>query len=118
MNNIEKLNAAFIELRKQGFIARQYFKCCGSCAGYDLANKVSQMPDKRRAKVKGAVFTTRQDRGSNTLFIKYGPLETTKWGKIGLDEVNIGEAIVAAFKSQKLNVEWSGSANECVQVNL
>ena len=118
MDNIDRINAAFATLRKQGFIARQHFLCCGTCAGAALATQVGKMPAAKRAKVKGAVFTTRQDRGARTLFIKYGRIEPENCAAVGLPTVAIGEALATALKAQGLAVEWDGSPNSCVEVRI
>lgn len=118
MDNIDRITAAFAALRKQGFIARQHFSCCSSCASYELCEKVSEMPAAKRAKVKGVVFTTRQDRGARTLYIKHGPLETTKWGTIGLSEQEVGQHLFDALIAQGLDPQWDGNPRNCIEVRL
>lgn len=117
MDNTDKLNQAFSSLRKQGFIARQRFMCCGSCASAELCNQVEKMSEKRRAKVKGVVFTTRQDRG-RTLFIKHGPLETTGCGTIGLTEGEVGRLVYEALAHQGLQPKWDGNPRSCIEVQV
>ena len=125
MNDISKnkLNAAFKSLRKEGFIARQSFSCCGSCAGYELATAVSEMPEAKRARVKGVVFYTKQDAadlrwGHTSLFLAYGPLDTQAHGQVGLETVEVGKRVVAALKAAGLETRWDGTASAKIEVVL
>src|SRR3972149_4184967 len=56
----EKIGAAFAELRADGFLAKQNYLCCSSCAGYAMAERASQLADRGR-RVAGVVFYHRQD---------------------------------------------------------
>ena len=38
----EKLTQAFALIRKRGIVARQRFKCCGTCAGYAIGVEVAE----------------------------------------------------------------------------
>jgi len=119
-----QLTKAFQTLRKQGFIARQNFSCCGSCAGYELTDMASDRKDKG-VEVKGAVFYHRQDaevfgsRSRSTMLnIRFSPLDSTKHGLIGLSQEVIGDAVVAALKEQGLSVRWSGLGSETIKVQV
>ena len=127
MIDTDKLNAAFKNLRKQGFIARQSFSCCSSCAGYKIATDVKEMKEAKRAKVKGWVFYTRQDvarprerwsyrGGTQRLFLAYGPVSVHEVGDFGLPTVEVGQAIKAALEEQGLKVEWDGDPNKRIEV--
>lgn len=118
-----KLNAAFRSLRKEGFIARQSFSCCGSCAGYELATAVSEMPEAKRARVKGVVFYTKQDAANlrwkpTSLFLAYGPLDTQAHGEIGLPTETVGAAVVQALNAAGLATRWDGTASAKIEVVL
>ena len=56
MINTTKLTQAFKALRSAGFIARQNFTCCGSCAGAQLSKDFAAMPPAKAVRVMGAVF--------------------------------------------------------------
>lgn len=131
-NSKQKLSAAFKALRKAGFIAKQSFSCCGSCAGYDIATQVKEMTPAKQAKVKGTVFYTRQDAanlrgderrwpyrgGSSKLFLAYGPVSVHEVGEFGMPTEAAGQAVVEALKASGLEVEWSGSPDEKIVVVL
>jgi len=89
MDTREQIKAAFSNLRKQGYIARSAFMCCGGCAGCAIALRVEEMPAEKRAKVRGAVFYTQQDAKAfddprcGDLMLRFGRIETAKHGDIG-----------------------------------
>ena len=117
MDVFEKITLAFRSLRKEGFIARQRFLCCGSCAGSAVATQVGEMPKARRDKVRGLVFYTRQDDGNafdrrghfTGLYLAYGQIHVHEVGDVGLPTVEVGQALVKALEAQGLKVEWDGS---------
>ena len=55
---ITRIGKAFAALRRQGYIARQNYLCCGTCAGAAIATDIKE----KRLKPRGAVFYTKQDR--------------------------------------------------------
>ena len=123
----QALSRAFKTLRKHGFVARQNFSCCGGCASCEIAENVSEMPEKRRGKVRGAVFFTRQDwsrlfegpswiNDPKVLWVAYGQVDTQAHGPIGLSTEEVGLALGMALQAEGLNVEWTGDANERVKV--
>lgn len=109
----DKLSVAFKEMRKNGLIARQNFKCCQSCAGYGLATEVEEAPAKKRAKIKGCVYYHAQDAADlhkgEDLYLAFGPLETEKHGTVGLPTVEVGRIAVACLTNAGLDVEWDGT---------
>ena len=126
-----KLNAAFKALRKEGFLAHQNFLCCSSCAGTQLANTAEKLKDKG-TEIKGIVFYHRQDaevlretgrgilryrRGGN-LMIRFGNVDTTKHGELGLPTTEVGAIVCKAFADQGLEFQWNGSESSCIQVVL
>ena len=129
-----KLNAAFNNLRKQGFIARQNFSCCSSCAGYELASYVKELSPAKQAKVKGAITYTRQDgqdafedrsrrwpyhnRGPRTLLIGYGPIGVHGVGDFGLPTAEVGQALKAALEAEGLQVDWDGDPDKRIAVTV
>ena len=114
-----KLTEAFKILRKEGFIARQNFMCCGNCAGYDIATIVSKMPEKKRAKVKGCVFYHHQDndrlKETGKVMLAYGPLETSAHGTVGLPDVEVGRRVVEVLKQVGLTVDWNGEGSQRIE---
>jgi hypothetical protein len=126
MENVEGnrsvLLQAFGDLRKQGLIARANFRCCQSCAGYEISEKVSKMSKEEAGKVKGCTYWHQQDeddlkeRGS--LYLAYGNLETTGNGTVGLPTVEVGKMVLETLKKYGLTVEWDGSEGSRIQVDL
>jgi hypothetical protein len=117
-----QLSNAFKALRKLGLIAKQNFSCCGSCAGYALATRVSEMPEAKRNKVKGIVFYHRQDAerlplGGET-YLSYGQVGTQAWGDIGEPTVWIGEQIVKVLREHGLEAEWDGQPETRILVRF
>ena len=116
----ERVTLAFSELRSQGFIAKQAFMCCRSCAGYAIAEQVKAMTSARRAKLKGAVTYCKQDaeifqesrrwrpQENPVLYIGYGPVELHGIGEFGLCSKECGEALRAALEGAQLEVIWDG----------
>lgn len=106
------LNAAFTAMRKLGLIARQSFSCCGSCAGYELATMVKEMPEVERIKVKGVVFYHKQDaarlRESGETYLGYGQVGVHDVGTFGEPTVWIGEQVVKILRECGLETEWDG----------
>ena len=94
MTTKEKLNKAFRELRKLGYVARQHFMCCRNCAWHALSDKEAEK----------AVFYHRQDSES--------------WGYGGELDYDLylawsGDAaeIVDVLRRHGLSVEHNGSEN-------
>lgn len=118
----EKVKEALCELRKQGFIVRMNYLCCGNCAGYAIANKTEKLSKSKRSKVKGAIFWTKQDDTAfyqtGELFIYYGDIDTTKHGLIGLSTVDIGRIIVKKLKEKGLKVIWNEDPSNRIKITV
>lgn len=111
---------AFRALRKEGFIARANYLCCGGCASYALATDVGALPPARRAKVLGAVTyhrqaTERSKRGG-ALHLAYGQVEVDGVGTYGWPTVEVGRAVVAALRDAGLAPVWDGSPDSTIVV--
>ena len=115
------ITAAFAALRKQGFLARQSYLCCGGCAVADLDTEANQGKRyvfyHRQAAdafiVKLAGRNVRTDDLYRSLFLG--------WGKVGdqVDECEalaIGRAICAALEAEGLTVAWDGRLADCIEV--
>jgi hypothetical protein len=106
----DRLADAFKALRRQGYLARANFSCCGSCGSYELGERLAARPA-----LNGYVFWNRQ---SNDAF--------KQRGRRGLDE-NLhstlylawsGDAavLVAALRAEGLTVEHDGTEARCIEV--
>ena len=115
--NKERLNDMFKALRKQGYIARQNFMCCGGCASAALSDKLDEAKAKGKPKL-GAVYYHHQDaepdRMAKGVHLGFG---------VGDDSTNeqdeaMGIRIIAAAYEQGLAVQWNGKASTRVWVVL
>jgi hypothetical protein len=92
------LTAAFKDLRKLGWVARQSFWCCDTCAGYDLG----QNP---KNDGKPAVFYNKQEAAS---FQRSGEVYLA-WGRVnGTLFKSDAEQLVRVLEAHGLEVEWNG----------
>lgn len=123
--NKTALNAAFKQLRADGFIALQNHLCCSNCAGCDISNRASAIIDCGQPKhiILGSVFYHKQDterafggRHPQPLAIRYGQLDTEKHGDIGLETKAVGLRAWFVLLSHGLKIEWFGDPNEVIFV--
>ena len=126
--NKKSLNLAFRELRSRGFMARQNFLCCSNCVGTSLATRAEILKDKNTPP-QGCVFYHRQDaealkppetrwerKNDCYLMIRYGSLDTTKHGQIGLPTSEVGNIVAEVFRKYNIQFEWDGSPDSCIRV--
>lgn len=126
----DKLNQAFALLRKQGYIAKQNYKCCSSCAGYAIACEAEQRHTECKP-VEGAVYYHRQDAadawpskskwwrkhdGPRKLMIRFGSLDTERYGELGKQTVDVGKDVCAVFFQLGIVHEWDGNGDRCIEV--
>lgn len=128
-SNKEKLNQAFKTLRKAKVVARQNFRCCQSCAGYETATDVEKMLDAGKT-VLGWVFYHRQDHDhaftesrwnrnpKGELYLAFTGGSTNKYEKNGLSTAEIGRMVVVALETVGLTYEWDGTAETRILVKL
>ena len=98
-----RLTEAFKALRKLGYVTRQSYLCCGSCAAAAIGSKFEEqgVPEANRK----AVYFSRQGgehlMGSATVHISWG---------------GSGQEVVEACKAAGLGVNWDGDDWSCVEV--
>ena len=121
-NKMGNLTQAFADLRKMGFIARQNFMCCSSCAGYKIAVDIEKMikGGKKKEKITGCVYYNKQSgktlRDGGAFYLQYGQVNTEKYGDVGLPTVECGRLIVEALVKNGLEVEWDGTEDCAILV--
>lgn len=126
--NKEKLNKAFKLLRQNHLVARQDFRCCQSCAGYEIATDVEKMLDNGK-RVDGWVFYHNQDsEGATThryrkepsgeLYLAYSSGSTNKYEKNGISTLEVGKILAVALTKAGLVFEWDGSEDTRILVKL
>ena len=110
-----RVQEAFGELRKIGFIAKSNFSCCMSCAVAEL----SEFAGKRRR--NRAVYWHRQDeehfRKTAELFLRfcYLPPKGIE-GETTALETQIGEQVAAALRIARLDIDWNGKPNTSIRI--
>ena len=88
---------AFAQLNEEGFFAREYFKCCNSCAWHAAPHENS---------VKGIVFYSDQtgyaykDEGNN----------------YSLSHAGDTARIIEVLREHGVLVEWNGNMNRTIEV--
>ena len=95
--NKKRLNSAFKQFRKEGWKAEQDFWCCSSCGWSALEDEEAEK----------AIFYHRQDTKT---------MQET--GKLYLAWSGDGRRIVEILETFGLVVEWDGSENKRILVNL
>ena len=104
MTDKKLFNEMFKKIRKEGFIARQNFKCCQSCAMVAIDNIYGNLEDG-----SNYVFYTNQEAES---FEKNGKLFQIIYLAWGGD----GDKIKSIIQEHGFEVEWNGSKDECIGV--
>jgi hypothetical protein len=119
------LTTAFKALSKKGLYARQNFLCCRNCAGYQLATIATKAIDKnpkKKEKILGCVFYTKQDAESycknKNFYLSYGPLGTEKHGEIGKPTKEVGELVVKVLAENGVETEWDGDGDSRILVKV
>jgi hypothetical protein len=111
--NYGNLNAAFADLRKQGFLARQNFLCCSTCGLYALTDRADELEAKDEY-VAGIVFYHSQDNDDKVdgrkFYISFTGLME------GLSSPAVGKAIVKTFTKYGVKTEWNGKADRRIAV--
>jgi hypothetical protein len=121
-NKVANLTQAFADLRKMGFIAKQNFKCCNSCAGYKIAVDIGKMLNsgKKKEKITGCVYYNKQSGKSmqdgHSFYLQFGQVNVEEWGDIGLLTVECGKLIVQALTKNDIEVEWDGTEDCAILV--
>jgi hypothetical protein len=106
---------AFGALRKQGFVARQSFMCCGGCSGGGMATLIKTAQAKGKTIVGGVWYHTQDTdcmKETGKLFLRYSEPETG----ITINTKEVGEMVVAALTSVGLTPEWDGDPSQCIIV--
>ena len=90
----DKITAAFRQLRKHGYFAKQSFWCCSSCAWSDIPED----------KVEKVVFYNKQSA------------DGLKTGEVYLQWSGNGDEICNIFNQCGLRVSWEGSEDKAIVI--
>jgi hypothetical protein len=112
--------AAFKVLRsRHKILCRANFWCCQTCAGADITDKATMIVDKGKV-VNGCVFWHNQDEDSfrrkGTLYLAFGQMNSTKYGRIGFEDEVVGRLVCETLVANGLEYEWDGSAGQRILV--
>jgi len=109
------LAKAFADLRKQGFVAKQNFMCCSSCACASIWTDIEKAP----GKYIGAVYYHKQDtdhlKESGEFCVGFGPMNVDAEDWVWL---LAGHAAKTTFERHGLAVEWDGTKNQRLTIKL
>jgi hypothetical protein len=107
VTDCDRLDRAFEALEQTGIIARQNFSCCQTCGSAEIRDE---------GEGDGYAYYHMQDTDhaveGTGLHLAYGPLRS------GVDAVVIGKRVVAALEKEGLTVDWNGSVEKRIWVNL
>jgi hypothetical protein len=103
----QQMREVFKEFRKRGFIARMNFKCCSTCASYDLA----EMMDKDN-KIKYAIYWHRQ---VSERYKESGSLDLHYFGKDNLD-TEAADIIIEELQKADIVFSWNGNTDKTIEV--
>lgn len=106
----DKLTNAFTELSQNGIVAKENFTCCQSCGSYEIWEHAVEGD-------YGYVFYHQQDTEraveGEGVYLAYGHIGMAKKP---LSEIT--EQIVQTIEKHGLTVDWNGSVNTRMLVNL
>ncbi len=106
----DKLTNAFNELTQNGIVAKENFTCCQSCGSYEIWEHAVEGD-------VGYVFYHQQDTEraveGEGVYLSYGHIGMAKKP---LSEIT--EQIVKTIEKHGLKVDWNGSSNTRMLVNL
>lgn len=122
-----KINKVFAALRKKGFMARQNFMCCSTCACSRAAHDVETLLVEGKPAPQGAIFYTKQSgffngrpgsRGTKVqkMRLTYGQVYT-KHGALGVDTKKAGELLRDLLEAEGLHVEWDGDPEKSMLID-
>jgi dienelactone hydrolase len=117
-----RLTRAFAVLRSRGYVARQHYMCCSSCAGAALAG---QLQERVPEGFRGAVFYHAQDaealahkattRDPLSLCVRFGPVIVDDV-EYGLSKAQVGREVEEVLCAEGLTVSWDGDPETTIEV--
>jgi len=112
----DRLDSAFAELETAGIVCRQDFSCCGTCGVAEIRDEIEETRDEGM-QVHGYTFYHAQDTESaiegDGLYLNYGATEEGEKAAL-----RVANEIAAALKKHQLRVEWDGTWETRIGVEL
>lgn len=114
-----RIGHAFKDLRSSGFIARQGYLCCMSCASSAIWQDWQK--SKRKGSLRGAAYYHSQDRDTlnhrGVLWIRFSSL-SDKPEETDAEMIACGNEIVRTLRENGLHPNWNGDRGTCIEVSL
>lgn len=115
------LSAAFREFRKNGYLARENFACCATCAWTELSCEAADM-QRNGQDVHGIIYYHGQDADGIEEFgecnIGFGGVHGKSDDEVAADDAAVGRTLVETLRKHGLSVEWNGSPAVRVLVDM
>lgn len=118
-----KLNSAFRQLRKEGFLAKQDWENTMTSGIYYIHLEADKLIDQNPAmkeKLRGYVFYHYQDemnrRRGEEFYIAFGQIDSDKYGKIGYGARKVGNYVSRVLREHGVPVNWNGSSKTRIGV--
>jgi len=116
VTDCDRLDAAFAQLEKARIVCRHDFTCCGTCGAAEIWDEIENTRKAGR-NPRGYAFYHQQDTESavegHGLYFNYGATEKGREAAL-----RIGNEIAKALRSQGLQVDWDGTLEKRIKVNL
>ena len=116
VTDCDRLDQAFDDLEEMGVVCRQNFSCCGNCGSSEIWDEIRREQARGR-EITGYAFyhmqTTEGAVEGHGLYLHYG---STLKGEG--PAVAVGHQIAATIRARGLKVDWDGTWDKCVAVQL
>ena len=113
----EKIRNVFKELRREGYLARMNYLCCGTCACSSLPSRSEEL-EKNGKEIKGVIFYHEQSEEGlwdyGNVCIYFGTHKDQD--DMRTTDRKMGEYLVNKFKDAGVDVEWDGSPRKAIQL--
>jgi hypothetical protein len=122
----EKLILAFKDIRKLGIVARVNFKCCNSCASYDIW-EMTRKNYKKKPKI-GYVFWHKQNEEDlqrrGVLHLAYGTFNDFDDRDVSprmcspLSSADVATKVILALVNHGIRCQWDGNEDHKIEVTV
>lgn len=115
LTDCDRLDTAFAKLESQNILCRQNFSINLSNALAEIWDEIRRAEGRGR-EIRGFVFYHEQDVGSamaGNLYLSFGSIEEEE-----LADREIGSVIIRTLEENGLNVQWGGSLDERISVQI
>lgn len=117
----KRLDAVFRELRKDRLLAHQSFRCCSSCASYELHQKIQKIEENNSMSVgepgtykHGYVYYHKQD----TEFLNETGKVYLRFSGVTESDVDVGQQVCFLLSKLHIPYEWDFNPMNAILVDL